>query len=128
MASDIIVIRIDPVKRAVARLMLHAPRSPAMVLRNVKRLARAKVVQAREIVAMDPVPLMLAAGMDIDETMPGWAMPGLDDTAGIGILFGRGPGGGMTDVPVSIDWVRKRVRWVDCPFEDEDDPQESVPK
>lgn len=120
MAKSVIVIRIDPAAEAIAKLALHAPRNPNIVLRNVQRMVRAPVVQAREIVDMQPVPLMLAVGMDIAETMLGFRLPGMDEIAGIGILFGRGPNGGMVDVPVDVDWVRKRISWTECIYESED--------
>lgn len=106
------IIRIDPYKRVVAEMPFMAA-GKGTTYREVARIVRAKTVEPRKLMEVEFTPLIVAAGAREDEEKPMWRLQGCEDTAGIGILFGQGPGDGMIDAPVSREWVLKRIVWSD---------------
>lgn len=119
------IIRIDPARRTIAAITMRAGKSPAVGTQEAKRIIGQKLVGFRELVAMEPTKLMVAGRLDVTESMPGWRIPGTEDTAGVSFLFGKGEGGGMTDVPVNLDWLRKRIIWMTSEY-DAGDEQEAA--
>lgn len=110
----ITIIRIDPDNRTIARMTMRAGKN---AVPEVRRILRAKTVGHYELADMaqgDAVstPLMVAAGTEVSEDMRGWRLKGGVDTAGIGMLFGKGPGGGMVNVPVDPAWVERMIVWL----------------
>lgn len=134
MSKTIVIIRIDPAARSVARMRMECGRDAT---REVRRVLRAKsgqgigwhrlidVEEKRLIkfipdpadsmlkVKIDagPTPLVAAGLFQLDPDLPGWRLRGCEGHAGIGILFGKGLGGGMVDVPVDVAWVERRIVW-----------------
>lgn len=104
------IIRIDPTSRAIAKIKLPAGRTPTD--QHAKRVVKADKVGMREILQMDgDVKLCVFGGLDLDPPQDGFKFAGTDDTFGIGFLGGKGPGGGLVDVPVDVDWVKRRIQW-----------------
>lgn len=116
MKKQVAIIRIDPYRRTIARILMESGRSAAIGNRAAKRILKATHVGFRKVMELEPVALAVAGRLDVTETMPGWRFAGSEDTAGISFLFGQGDGGGMTDVPVDVDWVRKRIIWLECEY------------
>lgn len=121
------LLRVDPVNRIVASIVFRAGKNATP---EVRRVTRSKRVGWRELLVVDhaPVrrlnakgafemfektPLIVAGGLDVDEAMKGWRIRGGEDTAGIGLLFGQGEGGGMTDCPVDRAWLLDRIEWLE---------------
>jgi hypothetical protein len=115
----ITIIRIDPDLRRVAAMRLRCGKN---AVPEVKRICRAKKVGHYELTRIETsdaagnsveVPLLVAAGLEVTEDQPGFRLRGGQDTAGVGMLFGRGDNGGMVDVPVDTDWVKREIVWLD---------------
>lgn len=117
MKRQVTIIRIDPFKSTIARIPMLSGKSPAVGTREAKRILRCTHVGFRQLVELEPVPLMCAGRLDVEESMCGWRFAGSEATAGISFLFGRGPGGGMTDCPVDVAWVEKRIIWMHVEFD-----------
>ena len=114
MKNQITIIRIDPDKRTIARISFKCGRN---AVHEVKRILRAKTVGhyelTRVVLSAEEAPLIVAAGLDVDKEQRGWRLKGGENTAGVGMLFGKGPGGGMVDVPVDVAWVERMIVWLD---------------
>lgn len=110
MKNRIVVIRIDPDRRAIARMTLKAGNSAT---KEVCRLLRAKSAAARVLLDVDGVHLMVAARAEVDDEMKGWRLLGSEDTAGVGLLYG-GAQNAMVDVPVDLAWVEQRIVWMEA--------------
>lgn len=141
MNLDIIIIRIDPETRQIARMKARLGRDATGKVRQILRGAAGAKLGWRHILDIEdkrlmstvpdmkragrtitvdagPTPLIMAGLLDASEELPTWRLRGTEDQAGIGILFGRGVGEGMVDVPVSVEWVKKRIVWGDQTEED----------
>lgn len=118
MKRQVSIIRIDPYRQAIARISMESGKSPAIGTRAAKRILKSDRVGFRQLVELDPIPLMCAGRLDVEQNMPGWRFAGSEETAGISFLFGQGPGGGMADVPVDVEWVRKRILWLECEYDE----------
>jgi len=108
--KDIVILRVDPTKDSIAPVRIRIGKN---AVPEIRRICRAKKVGWREIMDIDGTVLVVAAGLEVDEAMRGWRILGGEDTAGIGILFGRGAAGGMIDCPVDSAWLRSRVKWLE---------------
>lgn len=134
MNLDIIVIRIDPASRTVVKMKKRFGRDATGEVRRILRGKARANLGWRTLLDIDekrltstvpdmknpgasieidagPTPLIAAGLLDADESLPTWRLRGTDDHAGIGLLFGQGKGGGMIDVPVSVEWIEKRILW-----------------
>lgn len=134
MKLDIIIIRINPETRKIARMKARFGRDATANVRrilggqpsaqlgwrhilDIEDKRRTSTVpdmkRAGHTITIDagPTPLIMAGLLDASEDLPTWRLRGTEDQAGIGILFGRGVGEGMVDVPVSVEWVEKRIVW-----------------
>jgi hypothetical protein len=134
MNLDIIVIRIDPASRTVVKMKKRFGRDATSEVRRILRGKAKAPLGWRTLLDIEekrlkstvpdmknpggkieidagPTPLIAAGLLDADEGLPTWRLRGTDDHAGIGLLFGRGNGGGMVDVPVSVEWIEKRILW-----------------
>lgn len=109
--AKIRVLRIDPVKKTVAALMLNVGTKNANP--ELRRICRAREIGWREIMTVEGKVLCAAAPLEVDPSVGAWRFRGGDDTAGISILFTRGPGNGMVDCVQPIDWVRDRIEWIE---------------
>lgn len=134
MAKSIIIIRIDPVTRSIAKMKMPCGRDATREVRRILRAeARAQIGWHRLVdieekrltstvpdmrragatikVDAGPTPLIAAGLLDVADSSSVWRLRGCEDHAGIGILFGQGSGGGMVDVPVDVAWVERRIVW-----------------
>lgn len=133
--KNITMIRIDPFTKNVAQIRKQIGGNNAAVIRQIRQLVKApgnpdlrKLLDIEEVrLTMDghdpktrepikidhgPTPLLVAAPGATEDGSTGWRLLGCEDTHGIGLLFGQGVNGGIVNCPVSLDWVRQRVRWV----------------
>lgn len=109
------IIRIDPTKRTIAMRQLRCGKNAVPEVRKIVKardLGHKRVSQM--IVDGETVPIIVAVGLNLPDEAPTWRIRGSEDTAGIGMLFGQGPGGGMVDVPVDVEWAKKMVVWGDA--------------
>lgn len=114
LSTKIRVIRVDPHKHAIASIVVDIGKSNEQALRAVKRVLRADTVGHQELLPpYDGAPALIIAGaLNVIESTDAFRLRGCEDHAGIGILFSRGPGGGMIDVHVDAAWVSKRIVWI----------------
>ena len=106
------ILRVDPVRRTVAAMVLKAKRDCTPQVRQIIRSPRHAARQI--LIVPNAGTLHCIAGLDVDESMQGWRLRGADDTGGVGILTGRdGSDGLLIDVPVTRDWVLERIQWLD---------------
>lgn len=111
MKTTIKILRIDPVRQNIVPMTMKCGKNAA---REICRIVRAKRIGSHKLLELESgVPLVVASGLDVDEAMKGWRLKGSEDTAGVGILFGQGPNGGMIDVPVNVKWVQQRIAWLE---------------
>ncbi|MBX9816162.1 MAG: hypothetical protein K2X76_15800 [Sphingomonas sp.] len=122
MNLELILIRIDPVSRTIVPMKLRIGRDATRKMRQMlgaktgeqigwHQLIDVELTSAKDGKPEASVPLIAAGLLDRDEGAPTWRLRGLAEHSGIGMLFGRGPGGGMVSVPVNKDWVEKRIIW-----------------
>ncbi|MDC7810527.1 hypothetical protein [Sphingomonas koreensis] len=132
---DITIIRIDPDNQAIAKMRMRCGRNAVPEVRRILRAGRAQKIGSHELVNIEekrlfrkephpkligvsvdvdagPTPLVAAGVLNADEAIAKWHLKGCEDHAGIGLLFGKGIGGGMVDVPVNVAWVRSRIVWL----------------
>lgn len=108
--AKIRVLRIDPVNKTIAAMMLKVGTKNANP--ELRRICRAREIGWREIMTVEGQVLCSAAALEVEPSVGAWRFRGSDDTAGISILFTRGPGNGMMDCLQTVDWVRDRIEWV----------------
>lgn len=134
MAKSIIIIRIDPATCSIAKMKMPCGRDATRDVRRILRAASGQAIgwhvlldieekrlvstvpdmkRAGAMINVDagPTPLVAAGLLEVWEDAPSWRLRGCVSHAGIGILFGRGIGGGMIDVPVDVSWVERRIVW-----------------
>ena len=112
MKLDLILIRIEPVTRTVVPMKLRIGRDATRKMRQMLGAKPNDQIGWHQLLDVENVPLIAAGVLGRDDDVPTWRLRGAsDDHSGIGMLFGRGPGGGMVDVPVSRDWVERRIVW-----------------
>lgn len=105
------ILRVDPYRRTVAALMLKGVRDATP---HIRRMIRTNNIGSREIMKIDDKPMMVIGGLEVDEAMKGWRLPGTDDTAGISIITGRDAEAGLViDCPVNVQWVLDRIQWLE---------------
>lgn len=138
---DVTVIRIDPVKRQCAAVVIRGRNLAS----DVRRLTRAKQLGHRHLLDIEerrlmgtrmgksgkqetydagPTQLFVAADAMADDGQPGWRLKGGETTVGLSVLFGKGLNG-MVSTPVDLRWLAERLVWVDAETADaEKDPGE----
>ena len=106
------IIRIDPEKRAFTAMHFEGGRS---FVRPVCKILRCKRLGHKYVCDVDGIRLYVAADAEAATDLPGFRFRGSSDsTAGLAILFGQGPNGGMVDSPADIEWVRRRLIWLEA--------------
>lgn len=112
MRNDCIIIRIDPDRRTIAQMK---PTFGKNATPTLTRLVRAKRLGSRAVHRIDNRDVVVVAAIDVDEANKKWRLRGGEETAGIGVIFGRivGDNPGMIDSPVDAAWVRERIEWLD---------------
>lgn len=136
MSQSITIIRIDPVGRKVAKMLMKCGQNAVSEVRRILRAGRDdkigwhKLTDIEEVrltrrephpelqgltreVDVGPTPLVAAGKLNTDEAVAKWHLRGCEEHAGIGILFGQGLGGGMVNVPVDVAWINARIVWTD---------------
>lgn len=116
--------RIDPAKKAIAPLMLDAgQRNFALTL---QRMCRAGQLGHNFVADVGDVRLCVASDAQAEEGQPGFRFRGTKPvTAGIGVLFGQGAGGGLVAAPVDREWIDRHLVWT-SPAETDADAEESA--
>lgn len=133
---DITIIRIDPEAQAIAKLRMRCGKNAVPEVRRILRASRAQNIGSHPLIDVEekrllkkephprligikidvdagPTPLVAAGVLNSDEAIAKWRLKGCAEHSGIGLLFGKGVGGGMVDVPVDVDWVRARIVWTE---------------
>lgn len=110
MQRQISLLRINPDRRTVAQMRARVSFDATHFLR---RVCRANRIGSHELLEVNDKMLVVVAGLDVDESMRGWKLRFGEDTGGTGVLFGRGPDGGMVDCPVDAKWVLERITWLE---------------
>lgn len=112
MPQAVVVIKIDPEKRQIARLAIK----PSVA--GVRQILGAADFGHK--VLLDEIngeQLLVASRFNVDPEKPlkEWRIRGGDNTAGIGLLFGtfnRNAGGpGMWHSPVDVVWCERMIVW-----------------
>lgn len=132
---DITIIRIEPETQSIAKLRMRCGKNAVPEVRRILRATRTQRIGSHELVEIEekrlyrkephprligvkvdvdagPTPLVAAGVLNADEAIAKWHLKGCEQHAGIGLLFGKGIGGGMVDVPVDVAWVRARIVWL----------------
>lgn len=128
--ADISVIRIDPEKRTVAKLVMKGRADHSG---DIKRMIKSNSIGWFELVTIGNVrltekhmingeektfdrgacPLMVAARDTAPKDLPGWKLECRDvSTAGQSVLFGMSPEKRIIDCPVDADWVLENITWL----------------
>lgn len=128
---QIAAIKIDPFRQHYTPILLKG----SNLVQPIQRLLKAKQLGWFELCRIDaihqighrqradglgmetydggPTPLMVAADASPEENHPGFRFRGIGQaTAGHGLLFGRGLGGGMVNCPVDKDWLTRHLIWL----------------
>lgn len=114
MKHDLILIRVEPVTRTIVPMRLRIGRDATRKMRQMLGAKSNEQIGWRQLLDVENVPLIAAGLLDREDGVPTWRLQGAsEDHSGIGMLFGRGPGGGMVDAPVSREWVERRIVWGD---------------
>jgi hypothetical protein len=131
---DITIIRIEPETQAIAKMRMRCGKNAVPEVRRILRAGRAQNIGSHQLIDVEekrlvtkaqhpqfigmtvdvdagPTPLVAAGVLNADESIAKWHLKGCEEHAGIGLLFGKGIGGGMVDVPVDVAWVRARIVW-----------------
>jgi len=126
--KQVTVIRIDPEKQAIARLVMpHVADFAA----GLKRMVRAKEISFFELMKIEevrmldfqpgmtkpvdkgPMPLIVVAGQPVTTDLYGWKLKAIPTvTAGISVIFGFNAQGHVWDCPISPPWLRERIEWL----------------
>jgi hypothetical protein len=116
MAKAVIIIKVDPNKRTIARM----PMIPS--IKGIRTLITTSKVGWRKLLEdVNGEILLCASKVDRDRGKADkeWRIRGGENTAGIGILFGTLDKklDGMWHCPVDVAWVEARIVWCE-PGED----------
>jgi hypothetical protein len=124
-------IKIDPFRRHYTPILL----SGANFVKPIQRILQARQLGWQELCRIDavrlmgtrprangigtenydagPMPLLVAADAIASEGQPGFRFRGIGRaTAGYGLMFGQGIGGGMVNCPVTSEWLRAHIVWL----------------
>lgn len=107
---DIRVLRVDPLNRTVAAIAIRIGKNANPLLR---RICRAKEIGWREVTTVNDQVIAVVAAVEVDPAVGAWRLRGGDDTAGISVMFARGPGNGMLDFPETAQWALDRIEWIE---------------
>lgn len=111
------VFRLNPKNFAIAPMGLSTKRKDYSL--DIQRMCRANRLGHQHICDVNGVPLYVAADAEAAEGQGGFRFRGTKAvTAGIGVLFGRGPGGGLVSAPIDMQWLRSHLVW--CTAEEAD--------
>jgi hypothetical protein len=128
--DKISVIRIDPINKMIAKLVVEMSTEPGDGHAQIARLLRANQLGTQmlnvgiETLLYGTVPLVAAGVFGISSEVKGWFLEVLRDdnelitspvTGGLSMIMAIGPGGGMVSLPpqVTTGWVRAHIRWDD---------------
>lgn len=118
------VWRLDPHKKAIAPLMLSRKKKDFAL--TIQRMCRAAQLGHAFLIDVDGVKLCVASDAQAEEGQPGFRFTGTSTvTAGIGVLFGQGAGGGLVAAPVDRAWIDRHLVWT-SPAETDADEQEAA--
>lgn len=121
------VLRVNPFNRTIARVPVEMSTVPGSGAAAVARLCRANSVGHHPLdISIDELELMAAGATNLSSATFGWKFDHQEhDTGGIGLIFAKGPGGGMVSLPArcTVEWAMGLIVWTDgIP---EDDPKGS---
>lgn len=104
------VIRIDPRSRAIAAIFMKADMAS---LRHVLK-ARSGEELGKEDIIVGEDHFTIMAKMQAPDGDPGFRLLGREtETVGIALLTAKGPHGGLTDIDISLDAVKRQIVWID---------------
>lgn len=110
MSKPVVVIKIDPYRRRIARIPIKpTTRGVASVLGpgNKRHRVILNDVNGEKLV------VGCRTNLDPDKPLPEWRIRGCDNFAGVGILFGSRDGSMdyMGHCPVDVAWVQRELVW-----------------
>lgn len=116
------VWRLDPARKTIASLLLNGNQRDFAL--TFQRFCRARQLGHNFIVDIGGVKLCVAGDAQAEEGLPGFRFRGARPmTAGIGVLFGQGEGGGLVAAPVDRAWIDRHLVWT-SPAETDADEDE----
>ena len=105
-AVDLVIIKVDPAKRIVARLTVPPKMERLRTMIGARRTGKAALGLHRGAT------LVVLAAMEPNPHAPGWAIKDLGEgIRGTGIIYSD-IGFGPADVSASAEWVRERILWL----------------
>lgn len=128
---EVRAIKIDPFRKHFTPILLKGNN----LARPIQRVLKARQLGWMELCRIDaihqighrqradglgtetydggPTPLMIAAEASPEEDHVGFRFRGIGKaTAGYGLLFGQGLGGGMVNCPVDTEWLERHLVWL----------------
>lgn len=110
MPRAVIIFKIDPAKRLIARM----PIIPST--KGVRSIIGCSQIGHRRLMdAPNGEMLLVAARVEQprDNNHPEWRLRGTDNTVGVGILFGtlNRKLDGMWHCPVDLEWIQREIVW-----------------
>ena len=123
--ASYLVWRINPDNKTIAPMLLDATKKDfALVL---QRMIRATALGHRHLLDVDNTRLLVAADAEATDTICGWRIRGTSETtAGIGVLFGQGPNGGLIAAPVDRKWIERHIVWTSPEETGQDEGEDDV--
>lgn len=135
------MIRIDPYQRKAALLVMQGQTFHREIAKNIKasQLGHTKLVDLEDHRLMGtrkegfetktfdagPTPLHAIADANSEKGLPGWKLKGSDvETVGLSMIIATGVNGGMTDMPVGLEWLADNIEWL-TPEEADGEGEES---
>jgi hypothetical protein len=109
-ALPVIIIKIDPEKRKIARMSIKPSVAGVRAVIGTARIGHRVILDD-----VNGEKLLVAARTEQDpaKPRPEWRLRGTDNTAGTGFLFGtlNRRMDGMWHCPVDVAWVEREIVW-----------------
>lgn len=104
------VIRIDPAGCKIARMKMKTD-MPA--LRNLLRAGRHDEIGQEPFAEVLGGKVYIFARMGQEPGQPGFRLRGMtENTTGIAVIAVKAPSGGLADIEIDMDWLKRELVWV----------------
>lgn len=116
------VIRIDPFNRGIAALFVKPDIS--FVARVLKAGRNQEL--GREPIRLGEYEMHFIAKMQAPDGDPGFRLLGqVGETVGVALLAQYGPNGGLVDLEIPLDEIKRQITWIDQCFEKSEVPEKA---